>query len=732
MSGKRDKKRLQRRRSDQKRQESARRERRREREALVRSCEVALEELQTLAGDVGTSPAQFAQRVGQLISGDDDLARIMKEPLAALQYGEAMAGELGSVRAVTYAEALCAGSDATSSARWWASGLLVGAQEDSRAESVASAALEALDDIGPAYDVALVVAHLRLDLDRPAEAMELAFALVAAEPDNEEAQRLLALSKYRIENRDAADAALTNGACPCGRSTQKWDTCCRPRELQVMAHLHDRSQLYALRLAVGEFISKSPDLVAHLGLSREDWAYALDDPTRLPDFIASPTEAEGVDDRSQREILALECAWHLDPDLRRKLPDDVGEESDSGAALARFAHDSDTPAVLAQLARQWHESARCGLWQVADASDGPDLWLMDILTGEVRYVSMAPEQLEGVPRWSVLAGWIVPDRGVWRSGGAYALLSPDEGDVAVELVRSMAEDVVRDMAKERGRSRRRSHDPDLSHPPPHGVLSGYSDGMDPILADLHSTVLGIALAEVVAVSTTGRNAAARVHNTDQEPMELLRAVGRSDEPTVLKERLLARPDFESGSGDRIAWKGREMTTLEAETSLAQARVWARQERVHINEAAGAESQHWIRGVVDIEGSEVCVEVNSQARLDAILVILGRLGGGDFVVERRFDPSLDLPPPSGWRPTVAVGSAEAEAVWRRHWVNEALPALGGHSPLEARSDAAGALELERLLRQFEFGADLASSRGERPLDVGQLRRDLGEDGRPFEL
>lgn len=86
-----------------------------------------------------------------------------------------------------------------------------------------------------------------------------------------------------------------------------------------------------------------------------------------------------------------------------------------------------------------------------------------------------------------------------------------------------------------------------------------------------------------------------------------------------------------GPGDDAA-RGRDV--------LAQARVWARQEGVQINEEAGAGSRHWIRGVVDIEGSEICVDVNSEARLDAILGILGRLGARDFVVDRRSDPSLD--------------------------------------------------------------------------------------------
>jgi hypothetical protein len=257
--------------------------------------------------------------------------------------------------------------------------------------------------------------------------------------------------------------------------------------------------------------------------------------------------------------------------------------------------------------------------------------------------------------------------------------------------------------------------------------------LDPTVAYLHYTVLGIALAEVISVATEARGAPVRLHNTDQEPMELLRAIGSVDRPAILKERLLSRADFDGDeAGGRYMWKGREMSALEAEMSLAQAGAWATEQGLELRDEAGAEPRNWIRGVVEIDGSEVRVEVTSRARLEAIMGILGRLGAGAFVVESRFDPSLDLPSPTGWRPVVSVGSPEAEEAWRRHWVDEPLPALGDRSPREVVADPRGAIELERLLRQFEFGADLAARRGERPLDVEKVRRELGHAGGLFEL
>jgi hypothetical protein len=708
MSGKRDKKRKQRRRADQERHASERRVRRREGEALARTLRETVTRLETLAHADG---------------------------MMALECGERLAEKIDPLHAVALADALCDCSETTIAASWWAGGLLVGAGEDSRAEAALSVALETLGDVRLGYDAALLVAQLRLKLERPAEAMELAFELVDAEPDDEEAQHLEALSRYRIELRADADKPFADSACPCGRGTATWEECCRPREEWVMTHLHDRSLLYATRFAVGEFMSRSGDLAEHLARYAEEWATCLVNRDDLPDFMLAASEVSDPGGHDARQILALESAWLLAPH-EVALSEARNSDDDSAAVLARFADDKSTPSALSDFARRWQETARCGLWQVADTDAGSDLWLLDILTGDVCYVAMAPEQLEVVPRWSVLAGWIGVDRGVWRSGGAFVLLSPDEADVAVELVVSMTRDVAQDLMKERpGRAGPRlpSHTPDLPHPPPHGVLSGYSDGMDPTVAHLHHTVLGVALAEVISVATEARHAPVRLHNTDQEPMELLRAIGWIDNPAILKERLLSRADFDCGAADeRIAWKGREMPALEAETSHAQARAWAAEEGLELDGEAGADPRHWIRGVVEIDGSEVRVEVNSRARLEAILGILGRLGADAFVVDRRFDPSLDLPWTTGWPPVVSVGSPEAEEAWRRHWLDEPLPALGDRSPREVVSEPQGAAELERLLRQFEFGADLAARSGERPLDVGRIRRELGHDGRPFEV
>jgi hypothetical protein len=190
MSGKRDKKRKQRRRADQERHASERRVRRREGEALARTFRETVTRLETLAHDDQTSPAEFSSYIVKLTSGDDELARLMADGMMALECGERLAEKIDPLHAVALADALCDCSETTIAASWWAGGLLVGAGEDSRAEAALSVALETLGDVRLGYDAALLVAQLRLKLERPAEAMELAFELVVAEPDDEEAQHL--------------------------------------------------------------------------------------------------------------------------------------------------------------------------------------------------------------------------------------------------------------------------------------------------------------------------------------------------------------------------------------------------------------------------------------------------------------------------------------------------------------------------------------------------------------
>ena len=738
MSGKRDKKRQQRRRADQQRHAAARRERQRQSEEVIRSLVTVIAELRALAMDETKPPALFAKELAGAISEDDVVAGLLGDPDDGWRRAEELGSEVDPERSRALAAALCADGADTSATRWWACGFLCGANEERRAEALATAALEALGPIGTTIGPAYNVAELRLRLERFADAMDLACALVEADPSDADAQHLQALSLRAMTDHESDGHALQTSPCPCGASVQPWVDCCRPREVEAVARFTDRECLYALRSAVGAFIAQRAALAKHLEECREVWADALADPNALPDFMLDPTHLEEDPAFHAREILALECAWVGTPGLEVDPPRDHivnRDDGGAGAILRLYAADVGTPPELALLARRWQESAMCGLWQVADLDGGPNLWLMDIVTGQTRFVSMAPEQLGTAGRWSVLAGWLVPDRGVWRSGCAFVHLSPDEGDVAAEIVRAMAENVADSLLRERrGRTPRHGswREPELNPPPPHGILSGWTDEPDPLVMHLHGTILGIALPDVIATATQGRRRQPALHNADGEQLEILRARGHAEDPRALRTALQRRSDFDGpDDAGRLTWRGRELTALEAETSMAEVRAVAAERGVSVDDEEDERPHHWVRGLVEIDDHGVSVEVNSRARLDAVAAILSRLGVGPLVVDKRFDPSLDLAVPSGWRTVSAPGSAEAERAWRRRWLDEPLPALGDLTPRQATTEPRVAVELERLLRRLEFDADVASHSGQRALDVEQIRLELGEDGRLFE-
>ena len=52
------------------------------------------------------------------------------------------------------------------------------------------------------------------------------------------------------------------------------------------------------------------------------------------------------------------------------------------------------------------------------------MWLTEIVSAARRYAEIAPEQLGGLARWSVLLGAIVCLEGVWHTTGTFISLSP--------------------------------------------------------------------------------------------------------------------------------------------------------------------------------------------------------------------------------------------------------------------------------------------------------------------
>ncbi len=719
MANKRDRKRQKRLHHDRSRQEAEQlRQREQRARALVEELEAADRQLEELAGD----PARLAERLVELL-GKDAVKDFLRQPEAGLAQGRHMAGEIGTEQASAVAAKLAAQASDTPSALWWAVGLYAGSGDLAKAEELASAELErtGLDKAGPG--VAGVVGQLRFELGQWGQLTDLARSLLEDDPDDADNVELFVHALVHLYEDNLRRSSEGQAPDPAGEA--------------VLAGFADRSRLERLRDTMAGFLEDNPKLAEWADLAREEWRQTfletagLDEWDKLsgqspfaPGTGVAPSEGELP---GALEKLAAECIW-------TSSPEDGHRDDDSHSLLNLFAANPGTPADLAELARDWQADVRYGLWQVAEPVASPGVWVTDLVTRRTMYASLPPELLAALPRWSVLATCFVPDQGIWRSGGGFAVLDPAEADRAAEVALALSANFVGFIAKEaglKGAKKFRKAAPRLDNTPPHGVVAGLAEPLEETMADMRSKVVCVTLPNILGQVWATRRPP-RLVNTDREPLELLQMTARVPDASSLRAALGRRPDFDvEENGGAIAWLGREMTPLEDKTSRAEIHQMAAQRGLGPVEV-GSGPQRWVRGILHLDGDRLTVEVNSRARLEAVTRLLSRLGVQDPVVERRLDPSLDVALPAGWRPMALGGSPESEEVWRHHWLDEEVPALGT-TPRKAVNEAETAVRLESLLRQFEFDADLTRFSGKRPLDVGAIRAALaGEDGEPFSL
>jgi len=757
--------------------EGSRSERRGQAELAVKQVDEAFRELTELARP-GRDAKLFAERLPELLAGPTAFSLFQGPELGALE-AEVLAREVGADRARELAGVLSS-SAGHPGALWWAVGLYQGAGEVAKAEQVATAArqdalvrvraAEVADEPagqavatgrgteaaagaggatsagpGPAYDIAAmsrVVAGLRLELGRAVEAAEMALELCAEGPSDPESIDLFARAVSKVYEQK-------------GRSAS---------EEAILRRFADRSRLDRLREAVAGFLAERPELASRVAEAREEWVEtflhdaSVDDLDRLAGqhpFAVEPGpggEAEGM--AAAYELLAAENIWALAPALgpepaEGSPPDearpggagakdegsssvDDDEGARPGSVLERFTAEASSPAELKLLAEDWQGEACYGLWQVANPVAAPGVWVTDIVTRRSLYVAVPPAHLDKLPRWSVLAGFFLPDQGIWRSGGAFAVLSPSEGDRAAEVAWALVTNMMGAMAKDlkmKEARRWKPVSPRLDSTPPYGVAASFEEPLDEGLAELFASVMAVAFPSILGRAWDMRRQAPKMVNTDREPLEFFKLTGYVEDPRELKSALAKRPDFDVSPDGPAVWLGRQMTPMEAEAARAELQEMAAKEGLGpIAPAPGP--RKWARGVVHISANRVTVEVNSRKRLEKITRVLERLGVREPVVESQFNPQLDMALPVGWRPFVRAGSPASEEAWLRNWLDEAVPALGT-TPRRAAQEPKKAVLLEQLLREFEFGADLARFAGERPLDVEKIRFALGgEGGRRF--
>lgn len=550
-----------------------------------------------------------------------------------------------------------------------------------------------------------LAAHL-FELGRVANALALVDDVLLEAPDDEDAQGIradaLALSHRRLRPA-AAEDGLAPEDCPCW-SGRPWADCCRRAEERALERFVDRDGLDDLRRAVLRFTATTPRIADVVAGHVAQW---LDDAT---------VDARGEKNRDGLKRMAAEHAWIVgDEDT----DDGAGASLDLDSPLALFAADAGTPASRAAMAHRWLEHCEYGLWQVADPTPAPGVWLTELVTGRRRYAAIAPEQFEQTARWTVLLGALVAIDGNWRTTSAVIPLRPSEGDALAELAEELMHTVVSAMSGQRIEPRRRAK----AAPDPYGVLVAQTEPASPEVADLLGKVVGSGLPRLVAMLHEMRDAAPRLVNTDRDPLCLVKATVGVADPAGAARRLADHPDVERDA-DALVWYGRELDDMERATSLAELRAYLRAQGEDAEVAEPDGPRRWLRGRIQPTGGGFDVDVNSKERFERFLYLLRELGEDPSVSSKLvIDPAQDLPQLRSGSMVPFAASEDTHAAWAEHWPDQKLPALRGHTPRAAASRPADQPRLEALLRELEHDADLLADRGLPVPDVGRLRKEL---------
>jgi hypothetical protein len=723
MPSRRDRKHQQRLKKERRRGEAEeRRQRRRYERELLEMADALADELVGLAAE----PTRFVARLSEL-AGDPFFSLVLGRPSRAYSQGLNLAERVGPKVALALAGELEASAKETPHAAWWAVGLRKGAGDAAGAASLAAAS-DSTGATGAPGTMSWLVGELLLDADRPAEAAELAFRCCQGDPYDPVGNELLAEALQALHAHHRGEPAAD----------------------VLLARFADRSRLYRLHDAFWDFLDRHSGLASWAAEEMAEWQATLLEAAGVDEWdklsgqdrlVADTGHATPISDgyAGVASVLALEPTWVIGPGAAEEAPADGENRPKCYSLLSHFASDPATPPDLAELALELEKGARWGLWQIAEPAASPGVWATELITHQELYLAMAPGQLEELPRWAVLAGCVLPDRGVWRSGLAFALLDPSEGDLAAELAKALAANFMGEIAGEagiKGAKKLRAVRPRLKDLPEHGVIARFAEPMAQPVADMHSKLLARALPVLIGKTWESLRRPPKMRNTDQEPVELLKATARVPDGGAFLEALSRHPDFEvepaTGGTSKIVWHGRPLTPMEAEMSWAELRRLVEEEGFGPVERAPEGEQRWVRGFLRLEGDLLIIDVNSRRRLERLTALLAKCGVPEPVVEARIDPSQDLALPWGWRPVEQAGSPEAEEIWRLHWLDEPLPLLGT-SPRKAARDPKLAARLETALRRMEFDADLARFSGKRPIDVAAIRAQLGdEDGLPYAL
>ncbi|MFB9688202.1 SEC-C metal-binding domain-containing protein [Amycolatopsis plumensis] len=178
--------------------------------------------------------------------------------------------------------------------------------------------------------------------------------------------------------------------------------------------------------------------------------------------------------------------------------------------------------------------------------------------------------------------------------------------------------------------------------------------------------------EVLISFLSRRFAPPVLQNTEGEPLVLCEVTLRTDDPAALAAEL-----DETYERDGDTW----------------------------HEHLTGDGMEPIRATLRLDGHDLSVSANSEARVDRVLAILRTLDPTLAVVSESRQPAHEVTASSG-KPPAPLAGPEVEAVLERFirdyeqkWLDESIPALSGHTPRQAAADPTRRGDLIRLLGSF---------------------------------
>jgi len=263
------------------------------------------------------------------------------------------------------------------------------------------------------------------------------------------------------------------------------------RERAALERFADRSGLAEIKRAVMTFMDRTEwgELVKNKGASALDLvpgrrltAPVLEVCVGLALEAAVRGTESGIEGMTPKQLIQLYQGGHQ--------PQTV---------LTALAADPATPAVLARRAADWAEHAHYGLWQVIYPADKPGVPCLDLASGVRRYIAFPPGALDGVPRWTVWLGGVIPVDGVWHATGTGTMLSPAEADAVAETLDKAVEKLI--MTTSGGMPLAEMLPPEpipYRKAPPWGVRWDYFDPRDARYAQVTSSTVMMLAARLVA------------------------------------------------------------------------------------------------------------------------------------------------------------------------------------------------------------------------------------------